>query len=195
MVTWDEIHAHFSSIDERIPPFECYVNEENAPYYDGTLLLFRLSDGIEIPDTTRGFSGAPGGVSRGGFLLPPIVFPAEPIDLSEGKVQCGKKGALVDSDSSSDSHEDIEEDDTHKLRGLVQAAHKGQTTFAEIRGDYPCEGQFQEVIFRKGFRNGAPSNIMDPLQAASAQLKQLGIYYRGAGMPQSCRWTTAELPQ
>jgi hypothetical protein len=33
MVTWAEIYAHFSSFDKRIPPFECYLNEENRPYY------------------------------------------------------------------------------------------------------------------------------------------------------------------
>jgi hypothetical protein len=36
---------------------------------------------------------------------------------------------------------------------------------------------------------------MGPLQTAYAQLRQFGIYYRGGGMPQSCGWTTAELPR
>jgi hypothetical protein len=95
----------------------------------------------------------------------------------------------------SDSQEDIAEDDTHKLHRLSQAVQKVQEIFVEIRGDYPWEGQFQEVIFTKGFQNGAPANIMEPLQAAYAQVKQLGVYYRGGGLAQSCRWTTAELPR
>jgi hypothetical protein len=74
-------------------------------------------------------------------------------------------------------------------------AQKGQKIIVEIMGDYPWEGQFQEVIFRKGFRNGAPSNINEPLQISYAQLKQLEIFYRGGGMPQSCRWTITELPR
>jgi hypothetical protein len=37
MLTWAEIHAHFSSIDKRIPPFESYLNEENRPYYSETI--------------------------------------------------------------------------------------------------------------------------------------------------------------
>jgi hypothetical protein len=75
MATWAEIHAHFMSIDERIPPFECYVNEEKRTHMDQTLLSFRLNIDVEVPDTTRGFGGAAGEVSRGGFLLPPTIFP------------------------------------------------------------------------------------------------------------------------
>jgi hypothetical protein len=120
VVTWADIHTHFSSIDERIPHFECYINEENRPYPDNPLLSSRLADGIEIPDTTRGYSGAAGGISRGGLVLPPTVFPAKPIDISEGKIQGGKKGQVGDSDSSSDSQEDEEGDDTHELHKLAQ---------------------------------------------------------------------------
>jgi hypothetical protein len=60
MVTWQEIHGHFSSFDKRIPPFECYINEENRPYYSETVLSFRLAKDVEIPDTTREFGGAAG---------------------------------------------------------------------------------------------------------------------------------------
>jgi hypothetical protein len=67
MATWAEIHAHFSSIDERIPPFDCYIDAENRPHYENTLLSFRLADGIEIPDTTREFGGAAGGLAGEAF--------------------------------------------------------------------------------------------------------------------------------
>jgi hypothetical protein len=81
MATWAEIHAHYSSFDKRIPPFESYVNEENRPYHDDMRISFRLVKGVEIPDTTQEFGGASGGVSQGGFILPPIVFP-KTVDVS-----------------------------------------------------------------------------------------------------------------
>jgi hypothetical protein len=48
MVTWQEIHGHYSSFDRRIPPWECYINEENRPYYPDAPLNFRLAKDIEI---------------------------------------------------------------------------------------------------------------------------------------------------
>jgi hypothetical protein len=51
-ITWVQIHEHFSGIDQRIPPFSCYVPGENRPYYDQTLLEFRLLDAASVPDTT-----------------------------------------------------------------------------------------------------------------------------------------------
>jgi hypothetical protein len=38
MATWAEIHAHFAEEDERILPFTCYIDEENRPHMDNTLL-------------------------------------------------------------------------------------------------------------------------------------------------------------
>jgi hypothetical protein len=109
MVTWAEIHAHFSSFDERILPFDCYLNKIIRPYSPDELLEFEIAKGVEIPDTSRGFGGAAGGISRGGFLLPAILFPKGPIDTPEGKVQGAMKGMPGDAggtDSSSDSAED-----------------------------------------------------------------------------------------
>jgi hypothetical protein len=59
-----KFHAHFAEEDERIPSFDCSINEENRPHMDHTLLEFRLAQGVEIPDTTRGFGGAAGGANR-----------------------------------------------------------------------------------------------------------------------------------
>jgi hypothetical protein len=56
-----EIHTHFSAIVRRIPPYACYVHEENHPYYGNTLLEFNLRQSIEIPDTL----GEDGGVAGG----------------------------------------------------------------------------------------------------------------------------------
>jgi hypothetical protein len=61
MVMWREIHAHYSSIDRRICPWESYIDEELRPYYPETQLRFRLNTSLEIPDTTRNFGGVSGG--------------------------------------------------------------------------------------------------------------------------------------
>jgi hypothetical protein len=80
---------------------------------------------------------------------------------------------IVSTDSSSDSMEDEEDDDTHKLHRLGEAVGKGQKIIVEIGGDYQWERQLHEVIFRKEFKIKAPTNTMIPLQTAYAQLTQL----------------------
>jgi hypothetical protein len=142
---------------------------------------------MEVPDTAREFGGAAGGVSQGGFLLPPIIFPTT-VDVSKGKVQGGSTDqVVVTTDSSSDSMEDEEDEDTHKLHRLSQAVAKGQKIVVEIRGDYQWDRQQHEVVFRKEFKIKAPTNAMIPLQTAYAQLTQMGYYYQGGGLPQACR--------
>jgi hypothetical protein len=128
-----------------------------------------------IPDATGGYGGAGGGINRGGFILSPIIFPAKPIDVSEGKVVGGRKSALVNSDSSSDSLEDEEEDYTHKRHKLAQVAQKGQPPVVEIRADCAWEGGCHEAIFAKEFKgSGTPSHILEPLRTAHKQMRQLG---------------------
>jgi hypothetical protein len=94
MATWLEIHTHFSSFDKRIPPYSCYIEEENRPYEPDTGILFRLADGEDPPDTTGEHGGTAGGISREGYILPAIVFPKAPIDVSKGKLQAGGTGQL-----------------------------------------------------------------------------------------------------
>jgi hypothetical protein len=72
MATWQRIRAHFHAIDQRIPPWECYVQEENRPYYP----KFHLADGTEVPDTLGELRGAAGGIDKHGRVLPPVAFPA-----------------------------------------------------------------------------------------------------------------------
>jgi hypothetical protein len=72
------------------------------------------------------------------MILLAIEYPAPGVDTSDGKIQGGRKSALVDgaepapvepdSDDScvTDSGEDAENLDGHKLVQLAQAVHKGQ---------------------------------------------------------------------
>jgi hypothetical protein len=135
VVTWREIHGHYSNIDRRICPWECYIDEEKRPYHPETGLRFRLNTSVEIPDTTREFGGVSGGQTPLGNILPPIVFPKPPIDTTspaDPKLS-GSTPAPLGSDSSPDSWEEddisdeLSEDlklqrlimtDEHKLRKL-----------------------------------------------------------------------------
>jgi hypothetical protein len=151
METWENKHAHFASYDRRILPYSCYVEEENRPYYPETIIVCRLKDGEDPPDTTKEQGGAAGGTSREGYYLPPIEFPAPAIDTTGGtKVQGADRGQVaMDSDSSSDSAEDEDGVDDHKLHHLAQAAVKEQLLTIEIRAEYLWAGRLYEAIFSK----------------------------------------------
>jgi hypothetical protein len=84
VVSSSDIHTHFLVIDHWIPPYDCYVEDENRPYQDDTLLEFRLVDGSEVPDTTGVEGGATGGINSQRPALPPIIFPERPIDTTVG---------------------------------------------------------------------------------------------------------------
>jgi hypothetical protein len=143
METWANVHAHYASFDTRIPPYSGYIEEEIRPHYPETEIIFRLKKGEEPPDTTGNYGGATGGYSREGYYLPPIVFPAPKIDTSGGtKVAGGGRGPVEPgTDSSSDSDEDIDGTDVHKLHQLTQAAAKEQLLTIEIRAEYPNRNQ------------------------------------------------------
>jgi hypothetical protein len=100
----------------------------------------------------------------------------------------------MDSDSSSDSAEDVEGDDTHKLQQMRQAAIKGVPLIVEIKAEYAWENVKHEAIFAKEFREPAPAHVLLPFQAAYKQIEQLGLSY-GGGLPQSWIWTEAGLPR
>jgi hypothetical protein len=88
LVSWQEIHEHYSQIDRRIPPFACCVQEGNRPYYSNTLLEFKLIDGIEIPDALTDEDAVAGETNAHGQVLPPVIFAQQPIDMTgDTKVQ------------------------------------------------------------------------------------------------------------
>jgi hypothetical protein len=98
-----------------------------------------LADGVDILDRTGAFGGAARGVSPKGHIFPPIIFPNPPIDTSGGTKVSGASRAPItkSSDSDTDSMEDEEEEDFHKLRKLAHAAIRQQPITVEISGDYP----------------------------------------------------------
>jgi hypothetical protein len=186
METWENIHAHYVSFDRRIPPYSCYIEEENRAYYPETSIVFRLKDGVDVPDTTGECGGASGGSSREGHYLPPIVFPAPTIDTTGGtKVQGAATEQITGgTDSSSDSAEDHDGVDDHKLHQLAQAAAKEQLLTVEIREEYAWGGRLHEVIFSKTSRNLAPvGDILTPLEVACSEIEAVGRTFQGGGLP------------
>jgi hypothetical protein len=152
-----EIHARYIKADTRIPPLARYVRE-TRPYHEEDLITFRLRQDVPVPDLSGKEGGAAGGDNGRGLIVPAIEYPAPRMDTSNGKIQGGRKSALVDgagpvpvepdSDDScvTDSGEDAEDLDGHKLVQLAQAVHKGHPTLIAIKGQYKgYEGQEVEI--------------------------------------------------
>jgi hypothetical protein len=216
MVTWREIHTYFSSIDQRICPWENYLDEEKRPYFMDTPLLFRLNQSLEIPDTTHNFGGVSGGQTPAGTILPPIVFPKPPINItspSDSKVQgsaTGSIGTQSASDSSSDSWEEellpesvSEADrlayqelaDAHKLRKMTQAIIKRVPITIEIGAAYDFDGTKHQAIFSKEVKiTHSPSHVLELFQIAYKQIEQIGLTFQG-GLPASLVWAEAGVPR
>jgi hypothetical protein len=63
-------------------------------------------------------------------------------------------------ESETDSDEDLEDDDTHKLRQLSHAVRLQQPITVRIRGQFEAEGdQKHEVYFQKEFWGIEPRRI------------------------------------
>jgi hypothetical protein len=180
--------------DRRILPYSCYVEEENRPYYPDTVIVYRLKVGEDPPDTTKEQGGAAGGTSREGYYLPPIEFPAPTIDTTGGtKVQGADRGQVA---TGSDSAEDEDGVDDHKLHQLAQAAIKEQQLTIEIRAEYSWAGRLYEAIFSKSNKSVVPlENILDPLELADSEIEAIWKAFQGRGLPHSCIWTSQGLPR
>jgi hypothetical protein len=214
MITWHEIYAHFSSIDQRICPWENYIDEELRPYLSETPLHFRLNSSLEIPDTTHNFGGVSGGQTSTGHVLPPIVFPKPSVNTAspaDPKVQGSVTGQLAaGSDSSSDSWEEelfpetISEEerlayqamaDEHKLRKMRQATIKGVPITVEIGAAYVYGGQIHGAVFSNEFKiSQPPAHVLEPFQIAYKQIEQIGLAFQG-GLPASSIWADSGIPR
>jgi hypothetical protein len=212
IATWREIYGHFSSFDQRICPWENYIDEELRPYYPESPLRFRLNTSMEIPDTTREFSGVSGGLTPQGYVLPPIIFPNPAINTTSAADPklAGSEPGPVGSDSSSDSweEEDIPDEapeaqklqmmdisDAHKLQKMKQAIVKGLAITIEIRAAYVFDNQAHEAIFSREFKvSQPPAHVLEPYQLAYKQIEQIGMSYHG-GLPASCIWTDQGVPR
>jgi hypothetical protein len=203
-----EIHARYIKADTLIPPLACYVREETRPYHDEDLITFRLRKDVPIPDLSGNEGGVAGGDNRRGLILHAIEYPAPGMDISEGKIQGGRKSALVDgaepapvdpdSDDScvTDSGEDAEDLHGHKLIQLAQAVHKGQPILIAIRGQYKgYEGQEVEILFQKFHEGPAPDDLRETWEHAMAEIVELSALYCSEGIPNSLIWAQPDTPR
>jgi hypothetical protein len=143
-----EIHAQFARADDRMPPYVCYLHEDVPPYHDRSMLSFHLRKDVEIPDTAGNGNGAAGRDNGRGKVLPPVIYPTASIDVSEGKLANGKKGPVEDS-FPTDSSEDEEGQDVHKLTQIAQAIHQNQPVTIAIQGQFQgMEERDSEVLFQ-----------------------------------------------
>jgi hypothetical protein len=105
-----------------------------------------LADGVDVPDAIGEDGGVAGGTNAHGQVLPPVVFQQQPIDTTGGwKIQGALKGSLVFpddgcSESETDSDEDMEDDDMHKLRQLSHTARLKQPITVRIIGQFAADG-------------------------------------------------------
>jgi hypothetical protein len=166
-----ETHAYFAREDGRIPPYACYEYEDTRPYYNDTILTYHLRKDVEIPDTPGDGSGVAGGPNSRGWNLPPIIYPTAPIDISEGKVSGGKKGMPGPDSCATDSSQDEEGGDTHKLCQIAQAIHRGQPVTVTIRCQFRGYQQKGSVVlFLRDHKGAAPAKIMDLLETALQEI-------------------------
>jgi hypothetical protein len=179
-----EVHAYFAKADTRIPPYACYEHEDTRPYYEETLLTFHLKKDIEIPDTSGNEGGTTGGDNGLGRVLPPIIYPTAPIDVSDGRIACGRKSMPGPDSCATDSSEDGEGEDTRKLTQIAQAIHKGQPVTIAIRGQFQgLQQSDSEVLFQRDHKGTAPADILEPFRLAIQEILALSTHYQTEGMP------------
>jgi hypothetical protein len=151
-----EIHARFARIDQRIPPYACDVVEEVRPYYDQTRITYHLGKDVEVPDTTGNDGGAAGGDNCRCQVLPPIIYPTDPIDVSEGKISGGLRKMPGPDSCATDSAEDIPGSDDHKLIQIVQTIYKNQPVTISIRGKFQGNQDKEWGFYSRGIIRGCP---------------------------------------
>jgi hypothetical protein len=179
------------------------VKEESSPCLPETIIVFHARKDIAFPDLSSNGNGATGGDNGRGWMLPPIVYPPAPIDTSEGKVSGGKRGQIMDDlnpDSAdncvTDSREDLEDSDDHKLVQFAQAIHKEQPVIIAIRGQFKgYQDQEIEVLFQRDYEGPPPTDILEPWAAAMQEIVALSAIYCSEGIPNSCMWAQPGTPR
>jgi hypothetical protein len=132
----EEVWEHSAHQDERILPLEVYETSDKRPWGPHGRIEFRLK--VEnVPDMTENGCGSAGG--EGPDWNWPRVDPV-PAGIEQGKVLVALGGRTwpLDGDSSgTDSEEDEEDSDDHKLAKIRHAlGNLSQTVQVIINGRY-----------------------------------------------------------
>jgi hypothetical protein len=199
-----EIHARYIKADTRIPPLACYVREETRPYHEEDLIAFGLRQDVVIPDLSGNEGGAAGGDNGRGLVLPAIEYPAPVIDVSKGKVQGGRTSAIEgvepgpDSDDScaTDSGEDEEGTDAHKLVQIAQAIHKAQPVTVANRGQFKgFQGEQVEIVFQRDHVDPAPDDLRELWREGMSGIVGLSNYYLADELSNALLWSQVDIPR
>jgi hypothetical protein len=111
--TPEEGWHHSAQEDERILPIEAYEVQDRRPWEPYGSIEFTLKPG-DVPDTTENGCGSAGGDGR--YWPLPRVDPVPPgHEHGEGQLEDGEQS------SGTDSEEDIEGSDDHKLAKIKHA--------------------------------------------------------------------------
>jgi hypothetical protein len=203
MAPRSDIHAHHAQADDRIPRLAYYVEEETRPDLSETIIVFHTRKDVEIPDQSGNGNGAVGGDNGRGLVLPPIIYPPAPIDVSDGKVSGGKRGPVdgeLEPDSSdsgvTDGGEDEEGPDDHKLAQIAQAIHRGQPVIIAIRGQWKgYDDQQVEILFQRDHQGLPPADIYEPWVTAMGEIVSLSTFYCSDGIPNALLWAQPGTPR
>jgi hypothetical protein len=197
-----DVHARFTRADGRIPPLACYVHEETLPYLPDKLIVFHLRKDVLVPDLSGNASGAAGGDNARGWVLRAIEYPAPTMDTSDGKIQGGRRSALVDegpdSDDScaTDSGEDVEGSDEHKVIQIAQAIHKAQPVTIAIRGQLKgFQEEEVEILFQRDHEGPPPTDLREPWALAMSKIVGLSSFYGTEGLPNALLWAETDTPR
>jgi hypothetical protein len=95
-----------------------------------------------------------------------------------------------------DSGEDLEDSDDHKLVQFAQAIHKGQPVIIAVRGQFKgYQDQEIEVLFQRDHQGAPPSDILEPWVTAMQGIVALSTVYCSEGLPNSCFWAQPGTPR
>jgi hypothetical protein len=184
MWTLEEVWEHFFSRDERILPFECYVAEDRRPWAPYSRIDFVLSDS-EVADTTENGSGATGGDAGDWVWLPEGPAPKGREHGKELFALSSRKGPLDGDSSGTDSDDDEEGSDIHKLAKVRHAFENLQRPVTVIlKGRYEWDNGWEEVTYHRILiERTAPEDMIELLAFTNTKIWELGMMAGAVALP------------
>jgi hypothetical protein len=185
-----EIHAEFSTVDPRIPPYEEYIDEDNRPYYNECLIFFRLRDNIEITDLSSNDPSVAGGDNGHGFNIPPIFLPPASIDLSGGSKVLGASRGPVQGPGEENSSSETTDSDDDQIFRIAQAIRRGQKIQVAISGFFKGYQDRDSVItFRQPYFGPPPDSLRTLFNIAHAAIEAMSPTLGSSGIPNALMWS------
>jgi hypothetical protein len=160
-----EIWNNFARDDPRILPFDVYTVEDRRPWEPYGMIEFVVNVD-DVPDTTGEGCGAAGG--DGPNRLLPRIDPVPP-GRDHGKdlgMLGARRGQAYGDSSATDSEEDSEDSDTHKLAKIKHAiADLSQPVQVILNGRYLWQQNWEEVSYCRTFvERKVSKDILEPLR-------------------------------